>query len=202
MTGVDIAVEGLLDEAVLRRALREVGLDVWRVFGRKGKQSLLRQLQSYNEAARIGPWVVLLDLDDEAPCPGAAIAQWLPEPAPGMRLRVAVQEIEAWLLADREACATLLGRAISLLPTNPDAEADPKQLVVNLARRSSRRAIREGLVPRVGSGRSEGATYTSDLIEFSENEWRPQVAAETSPSLARSLARLSALADELASSGD
>ncbi len=71
------AVEGDVDEAVLRRLAEQVGAAIGPVHGKKGKQFLLRRVHGYNNAARFGPWVVLVDLDQDADC------------APHLRLEVA-----------------------------------------------------------------------------------------------------------------
>ena len=75
---------------------------VGNVFGRNGKSDLLRRLPNYNQAARsrFTPWFVLRDLDNDAICASQAIQKWLPQPSEGMRLRVAVHAIEAWMMAD------------------------------------------------------------------------------------------------------
>jgi hypothetical protein len=62
--------------------------------------------------------------------------------------------------------------------------------MVELARHSHRRGIREDMVPRPGSGRKVGPAYTAQLIDFardSNNGWRPDVAAKASDSLNRCL---------------
>lgn len=69
----------------------------------------------------------------------------------------------------------------------------PKQALVNLARTSRRRAIRDDMVPREGSGRAVGPGYTSRIIEFVSNHWRPEQAAHVSDSLRRAIARLEIL---------
>jgi hypothetical protein len=72
--------------------------------------------------------------------------------------------------------------------------------VVDLARRSRRRAIRDDFVPREGSGRRIGPLYTSRMIEFVEDMtagWRPDEAARLSPSLARCLRRFGEFAAAL-----
>jgi hypothetical protein len=61
---------------------------------------------------------------------------------------------------------------------------------VDLAARSRRRAIREDMVPRSGSGRSVGQAYASRLIEFVDGYWRPEMAANNSDSLRRCCERL------------
>lgn len=110
-----------------------------------------------------------------------------------MRLRIAVREVEAWLLADRERFATFLGGAAGALPVSPEAEPDPKHSVVVVARRSKRRALREDIVPRPGSGRREGPGYASRMIEFvldKKRGWRPEVAALRAESLRRCITAL------------
>ena len=79
------------------------------------------------------------------------------------------------------------------MPDNPDDLDDPKQELINLARRSRRRGIRNEIVPREGSGRVVGPLYTTRMIEFIQDEiggWRPGRALRVSGSLARCIARL------------
>lgn len=82
------------------------------------------------------------------------------------------------------------------VPPNPDAEPDPKTTLIDLARRSRRRAIREDIVPREGSGSRVGPGYAGRLIEFvmtAGHPWRPNVAAQHSDSLRRCVEALQAL---------
>lgn len=184
------AVEGSVDEAVVRRIIRHVGAQPGPVYGRNGKDHLLRRLRGYNEAARWTPWVVLVDLNQDANCAPPFRAEWLPSPSPQMCFRVAVREIEAWLLADRERIARFLGVSVSRIPNNPETTNDPKSLMVSLAGHSRKREIREDMVPRPESGRKVGPAYASRLVEFVEDEkggWRPDVAASSSDSLRRCL---------------
>jgi hypothetical protein len=191
------AVEGIVDEAVLRRLVRAVRAQAGPVFGKTGKQQLLERLPGYNNAARYSPWLVLVDLDDDANCAPPFKAATLPTPSQWMCFRVAVREVEAWVLGDRQRAAEFLDVNPNLLPADPEREENPKRIVVNLARRSRNRDIRQDLVPREGSGRSEGPAYASRLIEFvsdAQHGWRPTVAAHASDSLARCLRSLRRLA--------
>lgn len=193
------AVEGDLDEAVLRRIMAHVGLALGAVHGRKGKPALLRSIAGYNHAAKYSPWVVLVDLDRDCDCAPTCAGRWLAEPAPQMLLRIAVRAIESWLLADHERVAELLGLSVKAIPSDPDQIENPKQRLVDLARRSRRRVIREELVPRVASGRAVGPFYTARMIEFVEDTragWRPAAAVHRSDSLARCVRRLRSLRDQ------
>jgi len=160
------AVEGTVDEAVVQRLIEHIGAVIGPVYGRRGKDHLRKSLGGYNQAARFAPWLVLMDLNSDAECAPALRAALLSVEAPMMRLRIAVREVEAWLLADRERFATFLGVAAGGLPVSPEAEPDPKHSVVVVARRSKRRALRGDIVPRPGSGRREGPGYASRMIEF------------------------------------
>jgi len=199
--GVSVAVEGVVDEAVVERLADDAGLAVSAVYGKSGKAAILNALPGYNNAARGWPWVVLLDLDDDPECAPAAVAGWLPDPAKHMSLRVAVREIEAWLLADRSAFARFLGLKPEDVPADPETLDDPKGTVVALARRSKRRAVRTDIVPRPGSGRKIGPGYTSRMMEFIETVWSPSAASEGADSLRRCRKRLAEIGGSLGNGG-
>lgn len=189
------AVEGLVDEAVIRRLANEAGAAAV-VYGKQGKDDLRKRLPGYNNAARLGPWAVLVDLNHDAECAPRLVREWLPAPSVEMCFRVAVRKIEAWLLADRERLAAFIGVAPSRIPANPELEPDPKRTLIELSRQSRRREIREDMVPRPQSGRAVGPAYTSRLIEFTQSLWKPTEAARNSDSLRRCLERLGKLVRE------
>lgn len=195
-TPVVAAVEGPLDEAVVRRLLAAAPLPVDAVYGRQGKDHLLHNLRGYNHAARYRPWVVLIDLDSDAECAPPALHQWLPAPAPHMHLRVVVRAVEAWLLADADRLAGFLRVGRTHVPPRPESVQNPKRLLVDLARRSRKRDVLEDIVPRPGSGRAVGPGYSSRMRKFVQDAWRPDVAAERADSLRRCLHRIHALASE------
>lgn len=184
------AVEGPTDEVVLRKVIESRGAMLSSVFGKNGKSSLLTQLHHYNQAANFSPWIVLLDLDQDADCAPLAKAAWLATPAPQMCFRIAVRAVESWLLADRESLAGFLSISASLIPANPESLSNPKETLVNLARRSRRRILRDEMTPRPGSSRAVGPAYTSRLIEYTQTYWRPEVALHASDSLSRFCNRL------------
>ena len=172
---ITAAVEGPLDEAVVRRLVTELDGVLGPVHGLRGKTYLRQRVVGFNAAAAHAPWLVLVDLDNEE-CAAALRADWLPAPSSGLCFRVAVREVEAWLLADRDGIARFLGVSVSRIPQMPEAQADPKRLIVNLARSSRRRDVRDGLVPRPESGRAVGPEYMSMMSDFAGGAWRPEVA--------------------------
>lgn len=192
---VNLLVEGASDETVARRLVGYVGLRVGRVYGKEGKGYLLRRLSNYNAAAQFQPWFAVVDLDNAPECAPVLVHTSLPQPACGMRFRVAVRAIESWLIADSEQMAEFLGIPVSHVPPEPDLEVEPKVTLVNLARRSRYRLVREDMIPRERTGRKVGPAYPSRVIEFASGRWRPEVARERSPSLARCIDALHDLRD-------
>jgi len=190
ITSITIAVEGPTDEAVARRLIDAAGATLGAVYGKSGKPAVLQRLNGYNAAARFSPWLVMVDLDQDADCAPPFRARHLPQPAETMCFRVAVRETEAWLMADRDALADFLSVTPARIPLQPDEIPQPKQTLVNLASHTRRRDIREGMVPRPGSGRTVGPLYTSLLIQYVRTHWRPEVAELHSDSLRRCRLRL------------
>lgn len=181
------AVEGSLDESVAVALVSHVGAQAGPVYGLKGKTHLRKSIDGYNFAAAHSPWFVLVDLDTDHPCAPPMVTDWVPEPAALLCFRVAVHECEAWLLADRPAFATFLGVAVTRIPQDLETVLEPKELVVNLARRSRKRDIRDDLVPSPSSGRSVGPAYGAKLSEFVRDNWDPARAAQSSNSLQRAI---------------
>lgn len=190
MAIVTIAVEGSIDEVVARRLLEKTGHSAGPVYGRTGKGEIDRAIRGYNKAAKFLPWFVLRDLDTDG-CVRQLVATLLPDRERKMVFRVAVHEVEAWLLADRAAFAKYFGVSETRVPENPDTIADPKQAIVNIAPSSRFRTIREGMVPR--SNRGVGPGYDDILIEFVQTEWNILRAQRASDSLARCVRALESL---------
>jgi hypothetical protein len=192
---VTLAVEGYTDEIVARKILAHVGLACNRVLGRDGKDDLLAKLGGYNNAAAFSNWFILLDLDDND-CPVTYFQEILPSPSANLILRIAVREIESWLMADREHLAKFLNIAMDNVPKQPDDEANPKETLLNLVKRCRKKALREDMLPTPSSGRRVGIGYANRISEFVtqyEFAWRPDVAAETSDSLHRCIKALEKL---------
>lgn len=189
---VPCLVEGTLDEAVVRKMLEVSSLQA-ASFYFESIPAFRTRLQAFNRAARHAAWFALCDLDDDN-CAPSRIRSYLPESSPGMCFRVAVREVEAWLLADRVAMARFLSVSSDVIDPYPERLAAPKSHLVSLARRSRSRAIREGLVPVAGDSRRVGPEYTLLMSEFAREQWRPQRAEKRSPSLRRAMDRCRSLA--------
>lgn len=155
----------------------------------KGVTHLQKNLARYTGIARLHPVLCLADSDGE--CVLHMRQHWLPHGAPnGFHLRLAVPEIDSWMMADREALADFFRVPESRIPNKPDELQDAKQAVLNLARQSKQRCIRGEVVTR---NNTQGVGYNVHMREFVSNHWRPHVAKASSPSLARAIRRLDEL---------
>lgn len=189
---VSLIAEGLLDERVLRQLLAQVAphLQAGVCYGKRGRSWMDMNLFKYNLAARIWPYVALADLE-QAECPPVLLDQWFPDGKhTNLQARIAVHMVEAWLLADQEALAEYLGIAAHHIPQFPDQEANPKLVMVNLARRSRYRIIREDLAPAPASSAVIGRNYSGQLEKFVTEKWQSERAEARSPSLQRAIRSL------------
>lgn len=186
-----VVVEGDTDVPVVQKIFALVGLEITSVLDAAGKQNIDRQLRAWNSAARGSPWFVLRDLDQDATCAGELAEQLLPAAsrASGLCLRLAVREMESWLMADAQKLSAFLRVSSTRVPAAPDQLDDPTITLVNIARRSTKPAIRRALVPGPRGG-AVGPDYESTVIEFAAKHWRPTVARKRSPSLDRCIRAL------------
>lgn len=188
-----VVVEGMLEVPAARKMLAALNLPLEdiQIINTSGCDKFWQVAPKYNQAAAVmGPILGLTDLDLH-PCPIGLITQHLNKRKhPDFILRIAIKELESWLLADVDALADFFGLSTSVFPSDPDVEPDPKQTVVNLARRSKKKSIREDIVPTQGSKGVVGKGYTPRMTEFIENEWDPINAEQISNSLRRALAAI------------
>jgi hypothetical protein len=189
----NVATEGYPDEVVAQSILRTLGFDVGNYYNCKGKSILDAKLHGYNAGARYWPWFVLRDMDHDADCAPDLLAALLPNPGRHMVFRIAVREIEAWLLADRGSFSHFFRVDRNRIPTQPDLLDDPKSTVLEIIQHSRSRAIRDAMLPRKNSGVTEGPGYAIQIAQFASGPWQPRVAAVSSDSLNRCLRRLDSL---------
>jgi len=189
---INVAFEDELSEEVLRKLLLNSRRSylIGRRFPGRGYGYLKKKIRGFNNAARVMPCLVLTDLDDDE-CAPTKIRNWLPIPKhPNLLFRVAVKEVEAWLLADQVGFAKFLGIGRDLVPVNVDEVEDPKRSLIDLAKRSRKRKLREDLVPRRGSTAKQGPAYNDRLISFVRDYWDISVAKQSSSSLERTIRAL------------
>jgi len=161
---------------------------------------LKRSINGFNNAAKGTPFIVLTDLDS-AECAPVLMREWLTIPKHhNLLFRVAVREVEAWVLAHGTAFASFLGLREEVIPRTPDKLDDPKAILIELARKSRRTHLRAAIVPRRGSTAKIGPDYNATLSVFIEGSWDAKKAEELSPSLRRAFKAISDFEPKLAES--
>jgi hypothetical protein len=188
---VPLVVEGTTDVPFAEQLIRISGGIPGTPYVQGGKPNLLKRVAGYANGARHRPWLALVDLDADEDCAPTAWQAWRPNPSHSLVLRVVVHAIEAWALGDRESVSAFFGVRSSAIPPSPEVVADPKGLLIDLARSSRRAEMRRSMVPRPGSGRRQGPGYEARLIEFGHRHWDIERARLVCPSLERAVTRLS-----------
>lgn len=188
MTEIYIATEDALSELLLEKVILEVrrDLNIAVRLGRKGNGYLKKNLPEFVKTSENIPFILLTDLDNVG-CAPALINAWkdkivLPD---SMIFRVAVREVEAWLLADRVGFSSFCGAPKNKIPQNVETLADPKQLLINLVGQYGGRDIKADILPKEGSLSKVGLGYNQVLRHFVSETWVLGRANRNSDSLMR-----------------
>ena len=189
---LSLAFEDELTELLALKILRSIPNEfaTRTIYNRGGNGYLKRIIYGLNNAAKGVPFLVATDLD-QYDCPPALIDDWLAHPKHhNLLIRVAVHEAEAWVLADREGFASFLGITAARIPEDVEALAKPKETLIQLARASRKRYIRDDICPLPSSTSRIGPNYNARLGGFVSQSWNPTAARVRSPSLDRTIDRL------------
>lgn len=161
-----------------------------------GVEKIRRDVGAYLNIAKSGQCVVVLVDLDTTSCPPALLREWfsikddspmaLPE---CLIFRIAVREIESWIMADRSNLAKFLKIPIGNFPPKPDELTDPKSSLLHIIRSKGRTKWHTEMLPQ-GRSASIGPMYNERLCDFIVNHWSPDQAAQNSQSLAKAVAAL------------
>jgi len=191
MIYVNLTYEDDLSEAVMSRILSEFPdkFQILHKYPGHGFGYLKSSIKGFNQASAIVPYFMLTDLD-RYKCPLELINDWIDFTVnPGFIFRIAIREVESWLLADIKGLSKYFHISANLIPLEPEGLMDPKEVLINLAKRSRKRNIREDIVP-VNQYASIGPNYNGCLSEFVYKFWNIWEAANKSKSLQRTLLKL------------
>lgn len=194
---VNIVVEDLLSELVAKRLLSEAGLQASQTYGKQGYGYIKKCLRGFNSAAVHARWLVLVDLDQN-PCAATLADAWLNGLSlePNLCFRIAIREIESWILGDIENLHAFLKLrpsldSITTQLSNPDTLQDPKLTLLQAAVRSRSSSIREAVVHgSPETGYRPGPDYNGTMARFVLNVWNPSRASTRSESLRRARERI------------
>jgi hypothetical protein len=190
---VQLVVEDELSGVVLRKLVEQTGKDlsVYNVLSMGGFGKIKTGVRRFKNASHAIPHIVLTDLD-RGECAPTLLKDWnVDNSTQNLLFRVAVREVEAWLLADREGFAEYLNLPLAKIPQHPEQEDDPKQTLFSLVRKCKKRRLVEDMLPAVGSSASIGPLYNIRMGNFVRDSWNIQRAIINSDSLSRAIKRIS-----------
>ena len=159
-----------------------------------GKSKILRRILQYNKSAKHLHFFIIIDLDREQ-CLAHFIKNCFKNQPlkKGMIFRVAVREIESWILADINGFYNYFTIPKQKLSSNPDKLNKPKQHLVNIIDQyCKKRTYKENIIPYKNSNAIVGPGYNSEMIKFIHNSWNVERARKNSESLNRCIMALKA----------
>ncbi len=197
---IDIVGEDSVTQAIIARLVRAIRPDLAiknRLPARGGQ--IRRLAPSYNNLNT--PVFLLTDLD-QYPCPPSLLKDWFGEGGikAHMLFRVAQEEAETWLMADRVGFSNWLNVSTELIPqpTIIDAEKGIAEIILpikpslflmrSIASQSPNSDLREHLTPKLGAKKGPG--YNVAMLHFIEKIWSFEDASNNSTSLAGTIDRL------------
>ena len=164
---------------------------------KNGRGNVQKSLAGYASLANVMPVIVGVDLDHDE-CASTLLAGWADEfdPHPNLIIRVAVTEIESWVLADRKRCADFINATSDEISRDPDSLENPKKAFLDLARANAHEELKKDLVPRNYDRNYPriGPAYNLRMTAFVASRWRPHVARPKSDSLHRAITAMEKLA--------
>lgn len=212
MKKVYVVGEDEVTKAIIRKLMVQYApnLAVKEELPARGSE-IKNKIANFNRLAENTPVILLTDLDTEDCAPAAKnkLLEGMMQ-SENLIVNVAVDEAEAWLLADRDCFSNFLGVDRERMPISTMqkqggmVERKEMKLPVkasyylthSLALESSKGEIKA----QIGSQgkRCKGKEYNTALIPFIEEEWDVEKARENSDSLDRMVQRLIRLSEKMA----
>jgi len=188
---ITLIVEDLLSQEIVKKIVIESRNDfvINSEHISKGYGKIKDRINSYNEAARNKPFIVLTDLD-RTECAPIKKTEWLKhDQHSNLIFRIAERSVESWILADRAGFADYFGVSRTRIPYTTDDIDYPKEKLLTLIEHSRKRRFKT-MLPAAGSRIKVGKDYDLFLINFIYKKWDMQSAIKHSPSLKRAVNRI------------
>lgn len=198
MIDIIIVGEDAVTREIIKRLLRHSRDDfqITREEPIRGGE-IKNKILNYNRLNQ--PVFVLTDLD-EIDCPPSLIKNWFNQTPinPNLIFRVACDEAEAWLMADKIGFSRFLGIKESDLPglkkldrrnsENVELQFKYKPSLYLMRELINNKLLAEQLKPRLGA--KKGPEYNTAIIPFIQKTWNIDSAAKNSYSLRKAIKRV------------
>jgi hypothetical protein len=201
-----IVGEDLVTYAIIKRILSFCSdkFDIISELPARGGQ-IKSKIKEFNKLSATYPVVLLTDLDASS-CAPQLINNLMPENKhENFILNIAVDEGEAWLMADREGFANYFGLDINKIPTTVLTKQGGNKalnemnfpcksswfLTHELIKTSKKSELIKQLTPKQGA--SKGPEYNTGILPFIQERWNITNACINSDSLTRMVSRIKLL---------
>lgn len=209
MRDVYIAGEDEATRAVIIRLINDYApnLHILGELPARGSQ-IKAKIPNFNVLAHSFPVILLTDLDNEPCAPigknnllGGLVQE------PNFVINIAIDEVEAWLMADKEGFARYFGIPIAKMPNSimqkmsghkelPEIFVPVKSswlFTHDLMQYSTNVEKKAQVAVSLKDKNSKGKEYNSAVVPFIKDVWNPDVARVASDSLNRMIVRLGKL---------
>jgi hypothetical protein len=187
---INLIYEDVLQKVVVEKAISvcfNEKFSIYNYYPGRGFGWIKNNINAFNYAAKYETFLAVVDLDRDI-CPLRKIQDWFNYPPnENLLFRIAVKEVESWIIADTLNFSKFLKLRESLLIKNVDNIKDPKQYIFDLIHKSNKRYLKS-ICPEQ-NGRI-GPDYNEKLSRFVNSSWDPFLAMKNSPSFKRMILRL------------
>lgn len=207
---VYISAEDPVTQAIIRRLLEFCSprFRVKKEVPARGGE-IKHKIKELNALAQYNPIILLTDLDatDCAPLLKRDLLTGLTQ-SPDFLINIAIDEGEAWLMADRKGFAAYFKVEEEIIPTSSMQKMGGRtkvremdfpvksswMLTHRIAKESRREEIRSQIAAQGKA--TKGKEYNSGMLPFIKDKWNIEEAMKNSDSLARMVSRLKRLAEK------
>ena len=166
-----------------------------------------QQMNKYNTLSNAFPVILLTDLDN-AYCAPSLIQSWnIENKSDKFILNIAVDEAEAWLMADRENFSKYFQVSIDTIPSSHQTKMMGRTCITemdfpckssffltkNIIPNSHSEVIKKQMLPEQGA--VKGKEYNVAMTPFIKQYWNIENAMKNSDSLKRMIERLKSLSN-------
>jgi hypothetical protein len=197
-----IVSEDQLSDVVLRKIVcRYAPLNEFEIisFGKRGRGYIQNKINDFNNQQNIH-FLILADLDSDK-CAPELLNKWLKRPLRhNIVFRIAVREVESWLLADTKGISQYLNLDplfIKKEVNNPDCLSNPKLKLLSFVKRCKNRNLREDLLREDNAVYRQGPGYNSRMSLYVKKYWKLERAVLVSDSFQRALNSIEQLNETL-----
>jgi len=191
--------------AVIKRALAYCSDDFEIISSLPARGGQVKsKISEFNKLSETHPVVLLIDLDNND-CAPQLIKQLVKDKNDDFIFNIAVDEAEAWLMADREGFASYFKIKINDMPSTHQTKQGGRKaltemkfaykssmyLTHDLINKSKKSEYIQQLTPKKGA--AKGPEYNSCILPFIQNSWNIDYARKNSDSLNRMIMRIEKL---------